>query len=44
MLPRSQHAAAAGRHPGMELVMVISAGLFIFGLVALMLAGRRRSS
>ena len=39
MLPRSQHAAPFGRHPGMGLVLIISAGLFIFGLVALMLAG-----
>src|SRR6188472_1467899 len=42
MLPRSQHAASFGRHPGMELVLVISAGLFVFGLVALMLAGGAR--
>ena len=42
MLPRSQHAAPFGRHPGMELVLIISAGLFIFGLVALMLAGGAR--
>jgi hypothetical protein len=42
MLPRSQHDAAFGRQPGMELVLAISVALFVFGVVALLLAGGDR--